>query len=286
MIRFWREPLIHFFILGLAVFGLHSFLDREPEVIDTDPYLVEVSSADIDWMRTLFNKRMGREPTVNELRGQVSHLIREQILSREAVAMGLDEGDMVVRRRLVQKMEFLFKDLSGLSEPDEDELRNYFKENRQKYEIPAKVTLTQVYFDSERRGVENAKQAVQVLLKEGAEPSNASNLGDPSMLTPDCKQCSENEIRSRFGTAFSAAVMKQEAGTWHGPIQSAYGLHAVYIHERQEAKIPAFEAVAEQLKNDWMSARRTENTQKVYGEIRSKYRILVEGLPYDLDFKG
>jgi len=286
MIRFWREPLIHFFILGLAVFGLHSFLDREPEVIDTDPYLVEVSSADIEWMQTLFKKRMGRTPAVNELRGQVHHLIREQILSREAVAMGLDEGDMVVRRRLAQKMEFLFKDLSALSEPTEDELRKHFHENRQNYAIPNEATLTQVYFNSERRGIENAKQAVQMLMKAGVDPSRASSLGDVSMLTPDCNQCSENEIRNRFGTAFAGAVMKQEPGAWVGPVQSAYGLHAVYIHDRQDTKIPAFEAVAEQVKNDWMSAKRNQNTQKVYGDIRSRYRVLVEGLPYDLDVKG
>ena len=286
MIRFWREPLIHFFILGLAVFGLYSFLDREPQVMDIDPYLVEVSSADIEWMQTLFKKRMGRAPAVNELRGQVHHLIREQILSREAVAMGLDEGDMVVRRRLAQKMEFLFNDLSALSEPTEDELRKYFYENRQDYAIPNEATLTQVYFNSERRGIENAKQAVQMLMKEGVDPSRASTLGDASMLTPDCNQCSANEIRNRFGTAFAGAVMKQEPGEWVGPVQSAYGLHAVYIHERQDEKIPAFEAVAEQVKNDWMSAKRNQNTQKVYGDIRSRYRVLVEGLPYDLDFKG
>ena len=107
--RFWREPLIHFFVLGLAVFGLHTALDRKPEAIVNDPYLVEVSSADIEWLRTIFNKQMGREPTVQDLRGQVNQLIREQILSREAVAMGLDEGDIVVRRRLAQKMEFLFR---------------------------------------------------------------------------------------------------------------------------------------------------------------------------------
>jgi len=101
--RFWREPLIHFFTLGLAVFGLHAALDQKPETAVDNPYLVEVSSADIEWMRIIFTKRMGREPTVQDLRGQVNQLIREQILSREAVAMGLDEGDMVVRRRLAQK---------------------------------------------------------------------------------------------------------------------------------------------------------------------------------------
>ena len=144
--RLWREPLIHFFVLGLAVFGLHTALDPTPEAIDDDPYQVEVSSADIEWIHTLFKKRMGREPTVQDLRGHVNQLIREQILSREAVAMGLDEGDIIVRRRLAQKMEFLFKDLTAATDPTEEDLRKYYLENPRKYETPAHLTFTHVYF--------------------------------------------------------------------------------------------------------------------------------------------
>ena len=284
--RFWREPLIHFFILGLAVFGLHAALDRKPEAAVNDPYLVEVSSADIEWMRTIFNKQMGREPTVQDLRGQVNQLIREQILSREAVAMGIDEGDMVVRRRLAQKMEFLFKDLSAMTEPTEDDLRKYFYENRQKYETSPLVTFTQVYFSIDSRGVDGAKQAAQALIKEDADPYSVPTLGDASILSPGCTQCSVTEIKNRFGTDFAEAVKNLEPGTWNGPVKSAYGFHAVYIHERQDAKLPNFRDIFDRIKNDWMSVNREENTRRVYGDIRSRYRVLLEGLPYDFDLKG
>ena len=284
--RFWREPLIHFFILGLAVFGLHAALDRKPEAAVNDPYLVEVSSADIEWMRTIFNKQMGREPTVQDLRGQVNQLIREQILSREAVAMGIDEGDMVVRRRLAQKMEFLFKDLSAMTEPTEDDLRKYFYENRQKYETSPLVTFTQVYFSIDSRGVDGAKQAAQALIKEDADPYSVPTLGDASILSSGCTQCSVTEIRNRLGTNFAEAVKNLEPGTWNGPVKSAYGFHAVYIHERQDAKLPNFRDIFDRIKNDWMSVNREENTRRVYGDIRSRYRVLLEGLPYDFDLKG
>jgi peptidyl-prolyl cis-trans isomerase C len=284
--RFWREPLIHFFILGLAVIGLHVALDRKPEVTVNDPFLVEVSSADIEWMRTLFNKRMGREPTVQDLRGQVNHLIREQILSREAIAMGLDEGDMVVRRRLAQKMEFLFKDLSAMTEPAEDDLRSYFFENRRKYEISPLVTFTQVYFSIDSRGVEGAKQAAQTLIKEDGDPYRVPTLGDASILSPGCTQCSVKEIKNRFGIDFAEAVNNLGPGSWNGPVKSAYGFHAVYIHERQDTKLPKFRNIIDRIKNDWMWEKREENTRRVYGEIRSRYQILVEGLPYDFDLKG
>jgi len=281
-----REPLIHFFVLGLAVFGLHAVLDRKPETIVDDPHLVEVSSADIEWMWTLFNKKMGREPTGQDLRNQVNQLIREQILSREAVAMGLDEGDMVVRRRLVQKIEFLFKDLSAMTEPAEVDLRNYYTENRAKYEMPPQVTFTQVYFSTDSRGVDGAKQAAQALRKEGHDPSKASTLGDASILSPKCALCSSREIINQFGTDFAKAVKNLEPGSWYGPIRSTYGFHAVYIYARQEAILPKLENIIDRVRNDWMFANQEENTRRAYGEIRSRYRVLLEGLPYDLDVKG
>jgi hypothetical protein len=284
--RFWREPLIHFFVLGLTVFGLHTVLDRKPEAIVNDPYLVEVSSADIEWLRTIFNKQMGREPTVQDLRGQVNQLIREQILSREAVAMGLDEGDIVVRRRLAQKMEFLFKDLSAMTEPTEDELRTYYTENRSKYEIPPLVTFTQVYFNHDIRGVEEAILAAQALIRVGGDPYKVTTFGDASILSPGCTQCSEKEIGNKFGTDFAESVKNLEPGSWYGPVKSGYGIHAVYIHEHQDTKLPNFRDIIDRIKNDWMTAKREENTRRVYGEIRSRYRILVEGLPYDFDLKG
>ncbi|UCG14630.1 MAG: hypothetical protein JSU72_09370 [Deltaproteobacteria bacterium] len=120
-VREWlREPLIHFFLLELVVFGLRGVLETKPEAAN-DPFLVEMSSGDIEWFRTIWNKPMGREPTVEELRGQVNQLIRKHTLSREAVSIGLDEGDMVVHRRLAQKMDFLFRDLSDITEPSDGE---------------------------------------------------------------------------------------------------------------------------------------------------------------------
>lgn len=283
--KWLREPLIHFFVLGLAMFGLHAALDRNQAPPESDPSVVEVSSADLDWMRTIFTKRMGREPSLEELRGQVHQLIREQILSREAVAMGLDEGDMVVRRRLAQKMEFLFKDLSSMTEPTEKDLRAYFSENRRKYETPPKVTFSQVYFSVDTRGAEEATQVARALIQEDADPTRATMLGDTSMLSSGCTQCSESDVRGQFGTEFAEAVIKLDPGSWHGPVRSAYGFHAVYVHDRQDAKLPDFDEIADTIKNDWMLARQEETTRKVYNEVRSRYRVLLEGLPYDLDVK-
>jgi hypothetical protein len=285
---FWREPLVHFFVLGLVVFGLYAALEKRPEPVD-DPFLVEVSSADIEWIRTMWSKRMGREPTVKEMRGTVNQMIREQILSREAVSLGLDEGDTVVRRRLAQKMDFLLKGLSDIREPTEDELRSYLQENRAIYEIPAEVTFTQIYFSSDKRGEEGAERAVRLVLEGLADkgvPSNVSDLGDPFLLAPSYSNKTLVEIRGEFGHRFAEAVWNQEPRRWHGPVGSGYGLHAVFVHERSDASLPVFSEVKDRLRADWMSEKQREIARNAYQKVRSRYRVLLEGMPYDLDMSG
>jgi hypothetical protein len=288
-LRFWREPMIHFFVLGMVLFGLHVALERKPDASVNDPYLVEVSSADIEWMQTIFKKRMLREPTVQDLRSHVHRFIREQILSREAVSMGLDEGDGVVRRRLARKVEFLFKDLSTLTEPSDEDLQKYLANHRDRYEVPPKITFNQAYFSMDKRGFEEAKASAQALIESVntgiLDPQRASELGDSSILETRCINCSEKKIQQRFGTDFADAVKNLKQGMWHAPVRSAYGFHAVYIYERQNAWIPDFSQINEQVKNDWMTAKQKENTQKLYNEIRNRYRVLVEGLPYEFDKK-
>jgi hypothetical protein len=284
--RLWREPLIHFFVLGLVVFGLRGVIEQGEETT-VDPFLVEVSSAEIDWFRTMWRKRMGREPTVEELRGQVNQLIREEILSREAVTMGLDEGDMVVRRRLAQRMDFLFRDLAETAGPSDDELRGYLKDNRSTYEIPGRVSFTHVYFNPEKRGDDGAAEAARALAErlnaDESDQQDTSGLGDPFLLPSSYADQRVTELRSAFGLRFADAVSQQEPETWRGPVLSGYGWHAVYVQQRTEAKLPEFSTLKERLTADWMAARERELAGEVYDRLRERYRVLVEGMPYDMD---
>jgi hypothetical protein len=287
--KWLRDPLIHFFVLGLVVFGLHALFEPKPEPID-DPSLVEVTSADIEWFRIMWTKRMGREPTVEELRGQVNQLIHEQVLSREAVSMGLDVGDPVVRRRLAQKMDFLFKDLSDITEPTGAELQVYFKQNRSTYEIQKQISFTHVYFNADKRGedqaADEARRLVARLNTNRGLPSDVSPLGDPFLLRSSYAGKILSEIQAEFGPRFAKAVYEQAPRKWQGPVASGYGLHAVYVHERSGAKLPPFDDIRERLKADWMSARQRQLSRKAYENIRGRYRVLLEGMPYDLDMSG
>ena len=285
----WREPLIHFFVLGLVVFGLHGILEKKPETVD-DPFLVEVTSADIEWYRTMWNKRMGREPTVEELRGQVNQSIREQVLSREAVAIGLDEGDPVLRRRLAQKMDFLFKDLSEITEPSDDELKIYFQNNLDTYEIPGKVSFIQIYFNTDKREVEEAAEEIRLLVEKlnasDGIPRDVSALGDRSLLQADFSNRTLKEIKVEFGPNFANEVWSQPFREWQGPIPSGYGFHAVYIYERVDKILPEFKDLQERIRADWLADKQRDLARKAYDELRRRYRVLVEGMPYNLDVSG
>lgn len=284
--RIWKEPLVHFFVLGLVVFGLYAYLGKKPEAVD-DPFLVEVTSADIEWMRTMWRKRMGREPTVQEMRGAVNQMIREQVLSREAASLGLDEGDTVVRRRLAQKMDFLFQDLSNITGPTDGELRAYLEKNRDSYEIPAQMSFTHVYFSTDRRGEEEATEAVLELVNrlntdKSALPDTAV-LGDSFLLPSRFANQTRADIQKTFGTRFADTIWDQALQTWQGPVLSGYGLHAVFVDERSDARLPDFNEFGEKLKADWMADRQRDVARAAYDKVRSRYRVLLEGMPYDLD---
>jgi len=282
----WREPLIHFFLLGLVVFGLYGLFEEQDQTA-RDSSVVEIASADIEWFRMMWKKRMDREPTVEELRGLVNQMIREQILGREAVSLGLDEGDTVIRRRLAQKMDFLFEGLARVNEPADEVLQAYFQENRGAYEIPGQMTFSQVYFNLDERGDPGATAAARQLVRElnsrEVAPNDLSTFGDTFLLPSSFPNKTLSEIRRDFGPQFADAVWEQEAGIWSGPVISAYGRHVVLVHERSQGTVPEFGELQERLKADWMEARQEELAAEAYDKLRERYQVLVEGMPYEMD---
>jgi hypothetical protein len=280
-----KEPLLYFFLLGAVVFGIHALLNKEAEEGDNNRYQVEVTSSDIDWLRNRWNKLMGREPTAEELQGLIDSMIREEILYREAVAMGLDEKDTVVRRRLAQKMEFLFKDLADMTQPSADELRGYFKSYEERYRAPGRVSFTHVFFSSDKRAEKtqsDARAAVDELQSQDVKAGETASYGDPFMLELSYEQQSLEQISRIFGGEFTEGVYALEAGAWGGPVRSSYGWHVVFVQERVESSMPSFEEVRGKVEIDLVSERRSKVNEQAYNEISSRYTVLVEDLPYDL----
>ena len=271
-----RTPLINFFLLGLVVFGLKAWFEKS-EADLPDERRIEISSADINWYLTLFRKRMGREPALEELQNHVNRLVRERVLSAEAERLGLNENDDVIRRRLAQKMDYLFRDTTAGVQPSEEALERFLAENSERYERPGVTTFLQVFFSPELHGEEQAR-----LLSE-AFAETRSGQGDPTILSERQVRASSPQVSGIFGEDFARQISGLEPGKWYGALRSNYGFHAVLIEEQIPATLPAVDDIREKLTMDWLSGEQARASAENYDELRGRYQVLVEGMPYALD---
>lgn len=275
--RIAREPLVHFLLIGAAIYALDGALGPEPEV--ASERTITVTAGDIEWMSRTWEQRWNRPPTEDELAGLVRAHVRETVLYREALAMGLDRDDVIVRRRLAQKLTFLTRDLARPPEPDEATLRAWFAERAPRYREPDRITFTQIFLDRDKRGertisdAEAMKTALASLVPSAEE---AAALGDSAMLETHFRGAAERDISRFFGSRFAGAVMALSPGAWHGPLPSGYGVHLVYVHERERASPPRYEALRDRVREDWMTEARESLDEQFLEELLARYRVIVE----------
>jgi hypothetical protein len=280
--KIMKEPYMYFFILGFIVFGLHSFLGGTASASE-DPFTVEVTSADIEWIRSSWETRMMRQPTGEELESLIDSYIRDEILYREALAMNLDEGDSTIKRRLVQRLTYVFEDIAENVDPTDDQLKEYIEKNKEEYILPETVSFTQVYFSSEKRdnALGDAENVLVKIKAEGISPEDAVSLGDPIMIDSSFHKKSPEGVAVTLGIQFSETLFSTEGEGWQGPISSTYGTHLVYISGRTESEMPKFEDIQEDVKIDFMYDLKKEIIDNTYIAMESRYTILKEGLPIE-----
>jgi len=272
-----KEPLFHFLILGLLIYGGYAWLHRgdAPDEEQT----IRVGPGELGWLRTSFQTRWQRGPTPAELQGLVDEYVRETVLYREALTMGLDQNDIIVRRRLAQKLEFLIEDLAEVSTPTDEELEAYFEAHRASYREPDRITFSHVFLDPDRRGeaaLEDASE-IRATLEAQADPTQGvSDFGDPFMLQSYYPERTEAEIAKLFGRDFGARIAELGQGRWHGPVLSGYGVHLVYVHEIQSFPQPTFGDFREQVKDDWTAAKRQELNDEYVTRLLEKYEVVIE----------
>lgn len=277
-----REPLVHFLVLGAAFFGLYLAVGQQP--FDSDLKL-RVTSGTVERIRTTWQRQWGRPPSDVELRNLVEQHIREEVLYREALAWGLGEDDTIVRRRLVQKIEFLSEDLAVQAEPDDVELANFLAADPQRYRVPARFSFAHVYLSRDLRGDAVFGDAERVLaeLRSASPESLTSGLGDRFMLQYEYVRKSEVEIGRLFGSGFGERLAVLEIGDWQGPIESGYGLHLVRVEERLDSRLPALAEIRGKVEGDYLTERRREANSAFYRGLRARYEIEVEGVPFSAD---
>jgi peptidyl-prolyl cis-trans isomerase C len=275
MKKLYKEPLLHFLIIGALIFVLFSIVNKEESIVSENKIVVSI--AEIERLSDNWSKKWNRPPTERELMGLVDSYIKEEVYYREALALGLDQNDTILRRRLMQKMEFLSNDLAELNTPDESALNKYFLDNQEKYELPAQVSFTHIYFSLDKRGAKAFEDAKNVLSE--LNTLRASEKGDSFMLQYDFIQETPFEVERLFGKGFAEELFTLRINTWQGPIESGYGLHLVRVSEKVDARMPELTFVIDKVRTDLMFERRQKMNKEIYEKFKERYEIVVEDMP-------
>ena len=272
-----REPLFQFILIGAAIYGAYA-LFGEPSQEEQDRTIV-ICVEQVNSLATGFAKRWNRPPTNEELLGLVREYLRETLLYREALAMGLDQDDHIIRRRLATKLEFLTNDLVKLTPPAEEVLERYLADNMDQFRPPDLITFSHIFFDPDKRGdatLVDAEALLQELQASGPPAQETLRLGDRFMMQSYYPEATSREIQRQMGSGFAQTVMQLEPGQWHGPVLSGYGVHLVYVSGYIASEDPLLADVRE----DVLEAYFREQTEKFNAQyldaLSERYEINME----------
>jgi hypothetical protein len=274
MKRILREPLLHFLLLGAALFALNAWRAKDRPA-DAAALQIEVTAAVIEQLRAASERQLGKAPNAEELRGLVMARIREEIFYREALALGLDRDDTIVRQRLAQKMEFLTGDLAGTAEPADAVAREFFEKNAARYAKSGRVSFRHVYFSKEKRGAgaeAAATEALAALVKGASEET----MGDPFLHGFEFAEREQDDVIAAFGRKFAEKLAAQPTGDWSGPVMSSYGLHLVRVEARMEPRAVKFDEVRERVLRDFHDERRRTANSEIFEKLRERYQVTVD----------
>ncbi|WP_027992504.1 peptidyl-prolyl cis-trans isomerase [Sinorhizobium meliloti] len=268
----FREPLLHFAVIGVVLFGGYSWLHDEQPAAADEP--VRVGEGDVRWLKQTWSSQWLRNPTEDELKGLVDDLLNERLMAREAKEMGLDQDDTVIRRRLAQKLRFIVEDTAQLAEPTEAELRQLYEANRSRFETPGRLSFKQIYFDPEHRA--DAAAEAKTVLTELNALAESEPASDRLLLGNRFDDASELAISGMFGADFAREVFAVEPGQWRGPVKSGYGLHLVFVMQRTATTPKPFETVKGDVLAEWRRLKQTELSRDFLAALRKKYGVELE----------
>ena len=260
-----RDPLIHFLLLGAILFAFHAAWSHV--VTRADRQLI-VDTGEIARQSDLFTLENGRPPSDAELQGIIVAFVEEEVLAREAKALGLDEDDTVVRRRLAQKMRIL-TDAGVIPAPGEAELQAWFEARRDDYVRPERRAIQHVFFSDDRRGDAKADAAA-------ADLSDWTRVGDPFIIARQFGPDTRTKVQQDYGGAFARAAFETAPDVWSDPVRSPFGIHRLRVTEIVPRAEPDFAAVREAVLADWMDAARRERAVQTLRDRVAKYDVVIE----------
>jgi hypothetical protein len=267
----FHEPLLHFLAAGLVLFGINAWYSHSKRA--SAAHRVTMTQAQVENLRQMWAVQWNRLPDQAETEQLINDAVREEILYREAIALGLDQGDTIVRRRLATKMDLLLGDAPDERSPTEGELRNYYAANRARYVEPPRMSFTHLYFSPEKRA-DPKKDASEMLgrLRANARVPQA----DAFPYGADYDSRDAEEIDRDFGPGFAAKILGCRIGAWEGPFESGFGDHLVLVRDRSEPEVLPFETVRDQVRKDFAEQARQEAHDRAYQTVSRRYSIEVE----------
>ena len=274
MKKLLREPLVHFLIAGTMLFVIYGYTGRNDMAADAR---ITVGSAQIQRIQAAWVNQWSRLPTGEELQNLIEQFIQEEVLYREALTLGLDKDDTIIRYRLVEKMRFLILDIADQKQPEDSELKVFFKENREHFKTPALISFTHVYFNPKSRGAASLKDAQQVLdsLKL-SDLALSPEAGDRFMLGHNYFEMSQVEATRLFGIQFAEELFALRPGPWQGPIRSLYGIHLVHVKDYVPARVTNFSEVKDSVRWEYIDRQLREANEVAFKDLKSRYRIEVD----------
>jgi hypothetical protein len=295
--QFLKEPLLHFLVIGAALFGAYAWVNRDGNNAGLPQ--VRLAESDVRWLKETFALERQREPTEDELRGLVRDFVKEAVLARQAQELGLDQDDIVVRRRLAQKMTFLLQDNSRSAAPSDDDLHRLYEAQRvpppasggglgeaqaesnqiqsgpQTLFTRPRISFKQIFFSRDQRAdaAADAREALRQLSRPDATAS-AAELGDRVSIKSEFRNADARAVANQFGAKFAARVFELAPGSWQGPLESSQGVHLVRITERAPGELRPFEQVRDQIVEMWQAQSQRENEERTFTELLKKYQVV------------
>lgn len=273
--RFLSEPLLHFVIVGVVLFGGYRLFTPAPvEVVDQQK--IDLTKDDVRQLAVTWLAQGRPAPTPDEMRSLMDQKVTEEILFREAVSLGLDRDDEIIKRRLAQKMDFLAADLATLDQPSNAQLEEWYAKRSDRFALSPHLSFRHLYFSFDKHGEaarEAAEAAIPSVAGKPADSPEVASVADPFMFRNYYGDATPDQMAKEFGPNFAKALFTLKPGSWQGPVQSGYGWHLIWVDSIEPGRVPVFEEIAPAVKSAWLDERYAEVKSNALKEMRSRYVV-------------
>lgn len=261
------EPLVHFMLIGAGLFLIFGLTQEKSS---SAPNRIVVGTGQVEQLNAQFEQTWMRSPTEEELASLVKTYVRDEVYYLEALAMGLDQNDPLIRRRMRQKLEFILEDLTAV-EPDEESLTAFLKQHPDKFRMEPRVSFSQLYLNPDKH--QDFEADAENILKSLDKGQAPESLGDPTMLQYEYKLVTQSEIARWFGEEFSMEIVGLKPGVWKGPVFSRIGIHLVWIADHVAGRLPELEEVRDQVEREYLRQRQQELKDMAYQKLLEGYEV-------------